>query len=88
MKLHMLCGGALRNGIGALVPEHPHLLGPPLSTSCIEATGKRQLSVNQEVGAHWTPAQLAPWMAQPLELVRNTFLLFEPPCLWYLVTAA
>ncbi|XP_025783889.1 E3 ubiquitin-protein ligase DTX4 [Puma concolor] len=57
VKLNRLCGGALVNRMGALVKEPPE---SPRIPSRIEATGRRQQSMNQEVGAHPTLDLLAP----------------------------
>lgn len=65
VKLNRLCGGALVNRMGALVKEPPE---SPRIPSRIEDTGRRQQSMNQEVGTHPTLDLLAPWTSQPPEL--------------------
>ena len=61
-------GGALMDGISALIKESSEPLTLPL-LSC-EGTARRQPSMNQEVGSHQTLNLLAPWSQtfQPPEL--------------------
>lgn len=79
-------GGALKNGYAVIM--RPQIA--PLSLLPCEGTAWRSPSVNQEAVSHQTPNLWTPWSwtSRLQNYEENTFLLFKPPNLWYLVMAA
>ena len=83
-----MSGVELADEISALTRRDTRELSSPLCSLPHEDTARRQPSANQEEGFQELnlPAPILDFLDS--QSVRNKFLLFKPPRVWYLVIAS